>query len=212
MSSHEAWLPESERDSRWYLWNERYMCRVPFIQTMSPDYLREFGMPSSGYDEYDRQTANELVIRMLTINDMVEYYKRGTTVAVMQPGDTKRIYERISTHLELWKRELETSFHTRNAPLEDLQDLDKFAHAVYEHAKWYFDEPFVESLFARSVGGLLGFNRNSIVKRKSTSRVLEVGQEAEMPAEPAKPQSRVSMAEVFASREAAAKLPWERRS
>lgn len=207
----EEWVPEHMRDTRWYLWNERYMCRVPFIQTMSPDYLREFGMPSSGYDEYDRQTANELVIRMLNIDEMVEYYRRGTTVALMQPGDSKRIYERISAHLELWKRELETSFHTRNAPLDDLQLLDKFAHAVYEHAKWYFDEPFVESLFARKVGSLLRVSRNTIVKRKN-SRVLEVGEEAPVPAGATAPLSRTSMAEVFASREAAAKLPWERRS
>lgn len=198
------WIPESQRDTRWYLWNPMFMCRVSNIQSMSTDYIRHFGMPSSGIEEYDRQTANELVVRMLTINDMVEYFKNAVTIRVVNRADTKTIYEYISNHLQAWRRELENGFHTRGAPLEELQTLDRFANVVYEHAQWHFDKPFIESLFARQLSDIVGVTRDTILTKQPGAVTINADPNAAAEERP----GRVSMAEIFASREAAAKAKW----
>lgn len=206
------WVPEDQRDTRWYLWTPMFMCRVPNIQTMSPEYIKHFGMPTSGIEEYDRQTANELVHRMLTINQMVDFYAQGTSVEVCDSKDTKTIYEHISNHLSAWRKEVENGFHIKNAPLDELQMLDKFANKVYEHAQWHFDKPFVDSVFARQMGGLVTVTRDSIIAKKPKKVEEELRKKAEL-SEPLPEQptpGRVSMAEVFASQQAAARPKWDR--
>lgn len=199
------WLPENQRDTRWYLWHPQFMCRVPNIQTMSAEYIKYFGMPSTGIDQYDRQTANEMIYRMLTVNEMVDFFAQGTSIEVCNRADTKTIYEYIKNHLMAWRQELENGFHIRNAPLEELQTLDKFAKVVYEHAQYHFDKPFVDSILARQMGTLVSANRDTIITKKPKAL-----QQAEAPVQPpAGAPGHVSMAEVFASNRAALKPKWE---
>lgn len=202
-----GWVPESQRDTRWYIWNNMYMCRVPFIHTMSADYIRHFGMPATGLDEYDRGMASELVTRMLTINQMVDFYGQGVTVRLCNPADSKDIYDHISNHLNAWRRQLEDGFHMRNAPLEELQVLDRFAHAVYEHAQWHFDSTYVDSLFARNMAGVAGgLSRDSIITKKPEHLV---NRDADEKNPTQNRTTRVSMAEIFASRTVAGKAKWK---
>jgi hypothetical protein len=163
MGAEGTWMPESERTTAWYLFKQPFMCRVSNIQSMSIEYIQKFGMPSSGYANHDKETANELVIRMLTISQMVEYYKNGVTVAVVNHIDTKEIYERISDHLNAWKQNIEVSFHTRDAPVEDLMLLDKFANVVYAHAVYQFTTEIVDSLLSRRLTTVLKTNRQAIL-------------------------------------------------
>lgn len=202
-----GWVPESQRDTRWHIWNNLYMCKVPFIHTMSSDYLRQFGMPSSGIEEYDRGMAQELVIRMLSINQMVDYFGQGVSVRVCNHADTKEIYDHISAHLNAWRSQLENGFHIRNAPREELQLMDRFANAVYEHAQYLFDNTYVNSLMARNIAGAVGgISRDSMILKKPESLVNHDADEHN-------PQNnrptRVSMAEIFASRQVAGKAKWK---
>jgi hypothetical protein len=52
------------------------------------------------------------------------------------------------------------SLNKVNYPAQDLLDLDEFAHAVYERAKWYFDRDYVSKhmsvLRASGAHGILG--------------------------------------------------------
>ena len=203
------YVPPEQRDSRWHIWNDLFMVRVPFLQNQSVDYLQHFGVPASGYAPYDQQTANELVTRMMSIKEMVEFFARGVTIAVVKHSDTKVIYERITDHLQAWKRELETSLHIRNAPLDDLRTMDRFASAVYPHAQQHFTEEIVESLIARRMSSVMRVRRDNILGPPPEAvRRIRGEADAEPQEEPTKPQ-RVSMAEVFASRQIAGKAKWK---
>ena len=139
------YVPEDQRDTAWYIFNQKFMCRVRFIDTLSTDYIKIFGMPSIFDKHEDRATANELNEYYLTIAQIAEYFKRGINVRVVKEKDTKEIYERISQHLEAWKEELRTTFNIKDAPIDDLILLDELAVAVYQHAKHHFTREFVSS-------------------------------------------------------------------
>ena len=202
----QEWVPENERDTRWPLWNRLFLCRVPFMQTMSKDYIRIHGVPMTGHVESDRSTHNELVQRMLSINQMVEFFKRGVTIAVVRAEETKEIYDYISAHLQAWRRELEVSLDVRNAPLEDLKWLDKLAASVYIHAQHYFTEEIVESILARRISGTMRVTRSTILGAgPSKANRINAIQEEEKPFEPKK---HPSMADILASHEIASRPKW----
>ncbi|EKD22636.1 MAG: hypothetical protein ACD_84C00030G0002 [uncultured bacterium] len=158
-----AWIPFNQREPAWWVFHYKYQCRVRNIQTMSADYIRHFGMPTSGSPSHDAEMANELVVRMLTISEMADYFKQGVTVGVINYADTKDIYEKITDHLNAWKKVISDSFHIRGAPVEDLLLLDKFAAAVYVHAVPQFTTEIVDSLIARKMSTVLKHSRENIL-------------------------------------------------
>ncbi|MNU19714.1 hypothetical protein D3C71_79470 [compost metagenome] len=198
------WVPPEDRDTRWYLWNELFLCRVPFMQTMSKDYVRIHGVPFTGHVESDRATHQELVQRMLSINQMTEFFKHGTNVSVCKHEDTKRIYEYISNHLRAWKRELEVSLDVRNAPLEDLKMLDRLAASVYVHAQEHMSEAIIDSILARRIAGTMRLNRSNFMVPKSNATKINAIEEV-----PYEPKLHPSMAELISSHELAAKPSWK---
>lgn len=196
-----TYVPENQRDTAWYIWNKLFMCRVPYLQSMSPDYVRHFGVPMSGDPVRDKAIVSEKITTMLTIAQMVEYFSKGVTVGVVKHADTSLIYQYISDHLNAWRQQLEVGLNNRDAPLDDLLAMDRFASAVYVHAKQHFDDEFVEGIIARRMRGAMRVNRTNLFLRRPGDPKPVPGEEPQAPAKP----ERNSMAEVFASRRATVK-------
>lgn len=170
-----GWIPENQRDSSYYIFNEKYLCKVKYIDTRSADHIKMFGMNTSGVREIDKEAANELITTYLTISQMAEYFKRGSNVRVVKIQDTKRIYERITDHLNSWKHNLEYGLNNRDAPIEDLLLLDKLACAVYTHAQHFFTEKVIDSLLLRQISGIAPMTRESLINNfnKNKDKVTE---------------------------------------
>jgi hypothetical protein len=154
--------------------------------------------------------TSELVTRMLYVHQIVDYFNRGVSVSICDRADTKLVYEVLTNHLTAWKHKLDTTLNNRDAPLEDLVAMDKCAHAVYQHAQWEYTGVFEESLLARSIKGIVRYNRETILPRKP--KITQVNAEPDDPEnqEPAVGPGgkRVSMGDVFASRQAASRAKW----
>ncbi len=196
------WVPEDQRDTAYPLFTEMFMVRIPYMQSMSVDHLRIFGVTHTGYGPVDNATVNEPLLRMMTIDDMSSYFKRNTSISVVNHADTKKIYDLISLHLNFWKTQLETEFHIKSAPLEDLALLDRLAAAVYPHAQQHFPTGAIDGLLARRLAGITSVTRDSILTRKPRTVANPIEEE------PA-PPTRASMAAIFASRQVAGKPKWK---
>ena len=194
-----TWIPENERDTRWWIWKKKFLCRVPNIQSMSVEYIKMFGMPTSGDPFEDKATANELITRMLSIDEMIGFFNQGVTVAVVNYKDTKAIYEHITDHLNAWKEKLEVGWHTRNAPIDDLLNMDKFAMSVYRHAVHQFTTETVDSILARRMSSTLRVSRDKIMGgMKPKVVVINADGEKEEPAVP----ERAGFADTFLNKKA----------
>jgi hypothetical protein len=151
LPQQEPWVPYEKRAAAWFIWNELYQVTIPYIQMLSMEELQEYGMPYTGSQEHDRGTANEMRLIMIPISEMIIYYNKGVQVHIVNKEDTKKMYERISDHLNDWKHNLEKSLNIGSAPLEDLKLMDRFANAVYEHAKYQFTDDTIASFLAKRI-------------------------------------------------------------
>lgn len=147
------WVDEKDRDTSWYLFHELYHVRVQYLQMLSIEELKHFGMPTTGDPDYDKQVARENRDIMLSIQRCAELFESGAVVGVVVHKDTRRIYERISNHLEAWASHIRGNMNQRPVPVKDLLLLDRFAHSIYEFAKYDFAEDgFIASLITQMNG------------------------------------------------------------
>jgi len=144
-------LNQDVTSAQWRIWHDRFACSMREIDTMSVDYLRIFGTLTTGDSTLDRQMLNDEVSRYLTIIDMVKFFGEGVRIKVKRNEDCKTVYILIQEHLQNWQKELEYALRTDQAPLEELELMNKFADAVYEHAKWYLDQALVDTPFVRTL-------------------------------------------------------------
>jgi hypothetical protein len=200
------YVPESQRDSAWYIWNSLFMCRIPYIHTRSLEHIQMYGIPTCGDPLADREAVKEKVTTMLTIAQMIEYFERGVTIGVVKYDDTKKIYERITDHLNAWKSELHNCLNVKDAPLEDLIVMDKFANAVYQHAKYQFTPEIVDSILAREMEAAMPVNRGNVLQGGPPG--IGVTRIRAIKDEPTGPIDRSSMADIFASRRESTKPKW----
>ena len=146
------WVPDDQRDTRYWIFFELYLCRIPYIQMKSVEELEQFGIPMSGHRESDYGTTNELRQIMIPISRMAEYYDRGCRISLVKYEDAKRVYQRITDHLVAWKEHLANSLNIGDAPIDDLKLLDRLANAVYDHAKYQFTDEIINGLITRMSG------------------------------------------------------------
>lgn len=131
-----TWVPENQRTPGWAIFNFKFLASVPYIHSLSSDYIKHFGTPASGDKANDRAMLNERIDTMLTINDMVEYYRKGVIIGIKVRADVIKVYELITDYLVYWDRIIRTNINIMDAPFDDLELMNKFADAVYDHAKW----------------------------------------------------------------------------
>lgn len=139
----------STEDTTKHIWENLYMVRVPTLDATSVQFLKAHGTYITGDKRIDRANANSWLTTYLSIAKMVEMFKEGIAISVIYSADTKKIYDAIEAHLLAWKQQLEHGVNIGDAPLDDLIEMDKFAHTVYQYAKHHFTPELVNSLFAR---------------------------------------------------------------
>lgn len=154
----------AQEDTTALLWDYYFSVKIPYLQSTSEDYLRIYGMPSTGNKQIDMEVANSWISTMANIATMVDHYKEGTPVRVVKQSDTKIIYDNISRHLENWKNKLQYGVNLGEAPIEDLIAMDKFANSVYEYAKYQFTPETVSSIIGRDLSSLVGFTPSTFFK------------------------------------------------
>lgn len=119
------------------IFDRKYEVRIKKIDNMSVEEIEFYGMYSTGDKEYDDHLNNEIITRWMSINEMVEYYKRGKPFSIFDPKNTEEIYDVVHQYLLHWKNKLQNSLNIGNAPVDDLIALDGMASALHGYACQY---------------------------------------------------------------------------
>jgi hypothetical protein len=113
------------------IWERLFHMRVAYVDTLSEDTLKNSGMLDSGDRQLNRQMHRELVNVYITINAMVEYFKRGVGINFGIASEARDVYDIVNNYLLAWRVRLENGMNIGNAPTEDLMLLDRFAEQLY---------------------------------------------------------------------------------
>ena len=157
---------EQRLDTTVRIWEDLYEVRLPFALSRSIGEMQTYGIRVSGVPSIDRGMRNELVKCMKTIADMIDLYKEGCPIRIVRVNDTKLIYEAITEHLLAWKEQLRRGININNAPVQDLILMDKFAHEIYEFAKFEFIDDDINNILSNVFKQVSPINSTNLFKRK----------------------------------------------
>lgn len=142
-----------------------YRVSVPSRMMQSIEEQRMFGVRAVGDKAVDNALLNERTYTWIPISKMCEYFKDGTTVGVADPADCKKIYDAVNTHLETWAKYINRAIHQTKIPFEELILMDKFATAVYKHARFQTGTSTYASIFAEKMNASLHMGPLSMFTR-----------------------------------------------
>lgn len=158
-----TYIPPENRDTRYPLWFVRYEVSVPYIQTLDPDEMARYGVPTSGDPHHDHATMWEPIRTWMPIHRIAELWNEGAAIRIVNKKDTVAIYRAVEDHLQAWKRHIETTYNPTDVPEEDLLILDRFASEVYDKAAPFFTNKWVAANF--KLVGRSPHSRRAIAKR-----------------------------------------------
>lgn len=161
----------SDKDTTVAIWEYLYKVRVPYLQSRHIEDIQQHGVVLTGVREIDNDLRSQMQTMYMTINDMVEYFKKDVPVLICTYTDIQEIYQAISNHLQSWKTMLERGVNIGGAPFEDLIAMDQFANKVYDHAKYQFTQDYVDSLFVQQLGSVQRMNANNFFNRIAINRL-----------------------------------------
>lgn len=134
---------------------ERYFrVRLPYLQSRSYARIEAYGIRVSGVPEIDVTIETQMIETEMTINAMLDKFRMGVTISLVNYNDSAEVYRIIYAHLTQYAEYLNSGgVNVGNIPFDDLRDLDKFASVVYDKAVSVFDEEgknaHVASIFKR---------------------------------------------------------------
>jgi hypothetical protein len=158
-------MPTGPQDTTIGLWDYYYQVRVPYQLGRSKEDIKRFGTVIHGNPNIDKHTMKDWVNTELPIAHMLEYYRAGLHVYVRNPKDIETIYKAISDHIHVWKERLRVGVNIGDAPIQDLIDLDRFAHTIFEHARYNFTDDEANSMLARHFGNIQRINQHNFFNR-----------------------------------------------
>lgn len=146
-------------------------CMIPQMYLIDHAFAAQFGLQTSMDEAVDSGRMNAPVAARLTVVQMAEKAHQGAQVALMNPEDSKQIYEWIRDHVSDWHDALLMDPNRRDAPLEDLAILEEFAQQLFPMARMYMErQPTTSKLF----NALDNMNRRRGVRRRASQEAAEM--------------------------------------
>ena len=142
------------------IFHKLFLARVPILSTFSEEEIEITGIPMHQNMEDDKKTESMLntTTVMITINDMVEKYKNGFKISIVNYEDMSFIYDVIQDHLLAWRNRRITSLNSTSTNVDnDLIDLDSFANEIFgiHKVKIVNDNMIVKPAFTNSLADML---------------------------------------------------------
>lgn len=152
-----TWVPEDQRDTRYYIFKQLFMVRVNDLARRNLKHIEAHGVRITGNRDYDRSVKEELCTCYLPISELAVYHDQGVSIYLVKPSDAKVIYELVHEHLSNWMKYLEEQIGIGDAPIEDLLILDNFANTVYPSAARFFPNGKPEDVFSKASRSITKF-------------------------------------------------------
>lgn len=153
-------MEKAHHSAAYKIFNYFVECTIPAMYLYSQEYVKKFGLYTSGDADVDAQTFQSMVKANLTVAQMAQHMSDGATIALIHPEESKQIYQWIVEHINDWTDEVTKDPNRRDdVPVEDLRLLDQFAKEIYPMARQHMNTQVSGSRLFRSLDRL---NRRAI--------------------------------------------------
>lgn len=118
-----------------HIWDDLYTCLIPDNLTINADYIRKFGVYSTGDKKYDKILENTFTTVKIPIIQILEYYLNGIEIQIPSRDDLIKIHKNIELYLEEWRQHIKYDINldvTSNKEL--LIGLEKLSKLIYNKA------------------------------------------------------------------------------
>jgi len=117
------------------IWDNVYICRLPLEATISDYELSNFGIRTTGIKQLDVDNYNSLATVGLTIDKMVELFRKGVVIRLTTREDTVKVYLTIQRYIGVFTRKMNDFTLNHHAyPMDDLKLMDELAGTIYNMA------------------------------------------------------------------------------
>lgn len=133
------------------IWEDLYAVYAPDFVTMNSDYIRKFGVPSSGNKDVDKMMASNLSYVRIPIIRILEYFENGVEVQIPSRVDMIAIHKAIENYLSEWREHIKYDINLdRGKHKSLLLGLEKLSKRIFDKA--YPREVLDEILKPQSFG------------------------------------------------------------
>lgn len=117
------------------IWEDLYNAYVPDFVTMDREYIRRFGVPSSGNRDVDKMMSNSSSFVKIPIIKILEHFENGIDVQIPSRADLIAIHKAIEKYLEEWRQHLKYDINLdRTANKALVLGLEKLSKLIFDKA------------------------------------------------------------------------------
>ncbi len=118
------------------IWNDLYGVHIPDFVTQNTDYIRKFGVRSSGDKNVDAMMASNTTYVRIPIIKILEYFDNGVEVQIPSRDDMLTIHKNIEKYLDEWKQHMRYDINSSAVQHKQLiLNLEKLSKTIYDKAK-----------------------------------------------------------------------------
>lgn len=148
-------MEQKHHTAAYKIWHYFVECMIPQMYLYSEEYVKKFGLYTTGDSDVDAQAYQSMVRAQLTVAQMATHFSNGAPICLVNPDESKQIYGWIVTHLSDWSEEVTKDPNMRDqVPVNDLRMLDEFAKEIYPLARNHMDHAISGSKLFRSLDRL----------------------------------------------------------
>lgn len=117
------------------IWEDLYAVYAPDFVTMNSDYIRKFGVPSSGDKNIDKMMSSNLSYVKIPIIRILEYFENGIEVQIPSRADMIAIHKAIENYLSEWREHIKYDINLDKGKHKVLLlGLEKLSRLIFDKA------------------------------------------------------------------------------
>lgn len=160
------------KDTTKDLWEKLFLVKVPYSATLSETDINMFGTPTVLDKDMDRNIMRSLTTIMIPVVSIIEYYRKGVTVKIVNRDDVLTIYTAIQDHLEYWAKHVKTGLNVGSAPIADLILMDEFAHKLHSYTKGDLSDISLNCALSRQLDNIGFVDWSAVFGTNKTAEVI----------------------------------------
>lgn len=136
------------------IWESLYIVGVPDQLTMNPDYIKKFGVATTGDKNIDKMLSTNYTTVMIPISKILEYFVNGIEVQIYKREDMIQIHKDIELYLQEWREHLryDINLHVSDYQKNLILSIEKLSKHIYNKAS---PREVIDNLFLEKKIGLV---------------------------------------------------------